>query len=94
MKNKVVLTIITILAWVLTIIPILFVVKECMNSYINGTTHGFHGTDLFYGLPAFLDTLGEITLLIFPLLFLLWCIVFIIAIILTIFSIISIKKYK
>lgn len=87
MKKKIIITITTILIWIVVIIPAMLLLNECIDSYFNGTYHGFAGEELLYGIPAFLDTLGFYVLFFFPV-SILWFIIFMIAIALTVVTII------
>lgn len=87
MKGKVIFTILTVLSWIAVMIPAVNVLKECMDSFINGTVHGFHGEEVFYGFPAFMDTFLMLAAFLLPF-FILWGVMLVVAIILTIITII------
>lgn len=93
MRKKIILIITTILSWVIVIIPAILLLNQCINSYINGTTHGFNSEEYLYGIPAFFDTFSAIVLFLSPLV-ILWFILFIFAIIITIVTIMCYRENK
>lgn len=93
MKNKVILTITSIFTWIMTIIPATMLISECIDSYINGTYHGFNSEGLIFGIQAFLDTFCLYIFLYFPLV-ILWLIIFIATVVITTVTIINFCKHE
>ncbi|WP_026659793.1 hypothetical protein [Butyrivibrio sp. AC2005] len=54
--KKTYLVLANMVLWVMTMSPPVYVLRECINSYINGTYHGFNGEEKIYGMEAFVDT--------------------------------------
>lgn len=81
MKKKTILTVFIIFLCIIEMIITVFLLKDCIHSYINGTTHGFHSDKRIFGILAFLDTLVLEFMFFYPLYFI-WLIIFVITIIL------------
>lgn len=81
MKKKNILTVFIIFLCIIELIPAVFILKECIHSYINGTTHGFNSDKHIFGIPAVLSTLAFTVAFFYPL-YLLWFIILVITIIL------------
>ncbi len=88
MNKKIIFVIITIIMWVLVIIPTILIFNKCMYSYENGTNIALQGTQMVYGISAFKSTLFLYIAFGFPLV-IIWIILFIVTIIMTIFIIIK-----
>ncbi|SDB69375.1 hypothetical protein [Butyrivibrio sp. INlla16] len=72
--------------WTIAAIPVIYVLRECMNSYVNGTIHGFNSDVVIYGIEAFADTL-LFFLAFFVVIDVLWAIVVVLAIVTTVTTI-------
>lgn len=83
--------ILSVLTWSAVIIPAVMLLKECIYSFINGTTRGFNSDQMLYGFSAFTDTFMFYFCFFFPLFFLWGCMV-ILSVSFTIASIV-IKKH-
>lgn len=88
MKKKLALTITSIILWIAVIVPTFMTLKDCFRSYFSGTTHGFNGDRVIYGIPAFWDTLGATIAFAFPQ-FVILGMAFLAALILTAFTVIA-----
>lgn len=88
-KIRKIFLIISILSWIISIIPFFYVVYQAINS-MNGTLHGFNGVEL-YGIDAFFDTIFMYITFFFPV-FLLWLITVVVSIITTIISFVAYRK--
>lgn len=81
--------IISILSWIISIIPFFYVVYQAINS-MNGTLHGFNGVEL-HGIEAFFDIIFMYITFFFPI-FLLWLITVVFSLITTIIYLLSYRK--
>ena len=79
----------SVLCWIGTIIPSVYVIYHAYES-MDGTTHGFNG-EMLYGINAFLDTVLMYIAFFFPF-FLLWIICLIGVVISTVAMIIISKS--
>lgn len=91
MKMKNSFTTLAIAVWSAVIVPALLLINECIYSAVNGTTHGFNGDEMLYGLSAFIDTFTFYLCFFFPLFFV-WGCLLITAISLTIAAVVVSKK--
>ena len=70
MKKKIMIFI-QIILWIIALIPVIYVMKECIYAFFYGTYHGFNPNGKIYGVAAFVDLL--MTIIAFQLLlFLIW----------------------
>ena len=82
--------IITMIMWILVIIPLIYIFTKYIFYYKNGINIALEGTKMVYGISAIKDILFLYISFYFPI-FIIWIISFTIIIILTIYTII---KYK
>lgn len=82
-KKKRMLTVFTVLAWLTVIIPLLMLFRECLDSFLFGTYHGFNTDEYIYGMSAAADTFLLFLWIFFPL-FILWGIMLIVAVVMTV----------
>ncbi len=47
--------------WIIEAIPVIYVLRECMNSYVNGTIHGFNSDVVIDVLWAIVVVLAIVT---------------------------------
>lgn len=81
-EKKKMLTVFTVLAWLTVIIPALMLFKECLDSFLFGTYHGFNTGVYLYGMPAAVDTFLVFLWVFFPF-FILWGTMLIVAVVMT-----------
>jgi hypothetical protein len=89
MKKAVFITI-DVLMIIATIIPVVWLFFECLDSAINGTIH-WGAETYIYGLPAFIDTL-EFYLIFGLVLVVLWAMLCFATQVFTVITIIVVKK--
>ena len=83
--------IITIILWIVVILFMIEPIKECIYGYQNGTNVALEGIEMAYGMEAISFTLSLYIAFYFPL-FIIWILLLILAITLTIATIIKCKK--
>lgn len=91
MNKKLILLIVTIIMWLLVIIPSILICSKCIYSYTNGVNIAIEGTEIVYGMSAFKSTLSLYISFYFPL-FVTWISIIAISIILTSFLVIKYRK--
>lgn len=77
------ITCLAVFSWITVIIPAVLLLRECMYSFIHGTTHGFNSNEILYGFGAFADTFMFYLCFFLPL-FILWCGLFVLSVSLTV----------
>lgn len=93
MNKKIIFLIVTVIMWILVIIPTILIFSKCMYSYESGTDIALEGTQMIYGISAFKSTLSLYIAFCFPLV-IIWIILFMTTIIMTIFIMIKYKNQK
>lgn len=91
MKNKILFTLLSVIAWIAVAVPAVLLLKECIYSAVHGTIHGFNGDEMLYGFSAFIDTFTFYLCFLFPLFFL-WGCLLIAAVALTIAAVVVFKE--
>lgn len=89
MKKKVFITI-DILLIIATILPVVLLLVECIDSAVNGTIR-WGESGYVYGIPAFIDTL-EVYLVFGFVLVVLWAVLFLHTLVFTVITIIVARR--
>ena len=88
-KNFVIL--IDIILWTIITIPLVALLFECVDGFINGVYPGFNVDKKIYGIYAFCHKFMMYMWIFFPFV-LIWCILFPITVVFTIYIIIKFEK--
>ena len=78
---------------ILTIIPVIVVLADCIDSAVNGVIPWREDSTFIYGMPAFFNTLGVYFVFGFVLV-VLWAILLLVTAGFTVFTVIYAKKKK